>query len=1076
MLKAKQKLVSIFLVCLAMLATLFLSLGALFSAPQFTANAADTEIVFEFGTDNSSKTNEANQDGNDASSYTETVNGYTLTLTSMSKVYKGSYDAKGNACLKLGTGSAAGKFSFTVPDDVTSVIIKVAGYKSNKGKISINNGSTQTISTYSANGAYTDVTVDTSTNKTTSFQTVNGGYRVKITSITFVIPGSSEPECTHENTTLTWEYDAANKQHYQKCECGAEIDGTRAACQVKNEDWSTWASNTDGTHSRTGNCKDCQKPVTETNDCEITTGDYVRNGDRHTQTGTCTVCKNETAVTEDCTLSYENVSNNDKTHNTTSTCSVCKQSVATENVACTFDEGVLDGTTLTFTCKYCKYSYTETATTYTVTYVVPEGIEAPESEEVAEGFTTELPTTGTIDGYTFVGWTPVLLDKATTEIPTTYKAGDLYTVATDITLYALYTYTEESDTPIWKLVESLGDIVENSTVIIATKASNIAMGAQSGNYFTSVSVLKSDDGKQLTEIGDALELTIVNGQTNGTFGFMYDNKYLVAVDNENYLKTESTLTNNSSWTIDISDDGTSTIESPIQNRRLQYNSSSPRFSCYASTQKAVSLYSLSAGTTTFYTTKFAECVHENTTTTEYPATCQEYSKKVTTCDDCHATLETIEDTEYGDHNYVEGVCEVCGTIDHLAFDYSGYYYIAFTRGTGNYLYTKNVWDNKRYIVDDSGLAELPTSITNVDMNYVFKFVRNEDGTYIVYEGIDGDKAAVYDSYDGNVTVVKNKTGAYYLNAADGRYLTLNGDAKYNYVKFYATSNSIKDAYLIPVDLSANIDSASLTIGEDITVNYYVSMSEVFADAKLQYTISEDKTVCETAGEVQSDGRYKFSVGLPPHYMTNNINATLVFNGRVLDSMTEYSIQTYAKNQLKKIENGELADTEGKLKQLLTDMLYYGAAAQNYKGYNTTNLATDSVENIGDPSTAAPETTDFTLVKNEEISSYPAYFKGASVYFDNVNKIVVKINTTKNVTLTINGTEIEVTGTTIYTDAIKATEFGTTYTFVLSCDGVVMQTLTYSVNAYAYAMQNNAEMGELALALYRYGVSAKAYNA
>ena len=52
----------------------------------------------------------------------------------------------------------------------------------------------------------------------------------------------------------------------------------------------------------------------------------------------------------------------------------------------------------------------------------------------------------------------------------------------------------------------------------------------------------------------------------------------------------------------------------------------------------------------------------------------------------------------------------------------------------------------------------------------------------------------------------------------------------------------------------------------------------------------------------------------------------------------------------------------------------------------------------------------------------------------------------------------------------------TPSFFLSCNGEVMQTLTYSVNAYAYAMKDNANMANLALALYRYGMSATAYNA
>jgi uncharacterized Zn-binding protein involved in type VI secretion len=111
-----------------------------------------------------------------------------------------------------------------------------------------------------------------------------------------------------------------------------------------------------------------------------------------------------------------------------------------------------------------------------------------------------------------------------------------------------------------------------------------------------------------------------------------------------------------------------------------------------------------------------------------------------------------------------------------------------------------------------------------------------------------------------------------------------------------------------------------------------------------------------------------------------------------------------------------------------------------------------------------------------IKGIVAYFKGAGVYFDNVNKIFVKLSTTENVTLTINGVEVAIEGTTVYTDGILATEFAETFTFALYHDGVLMQTLTYSVNAYAYAKQADAAMGELALALDRYGVSASAYKA
>ena len=67
-----------------------------------------------------------------------------------------------------------------------------------------------------------------------------------------------------------------------------------------------------------------------------------------------------------------------------------------------------------------------------------------------------------------------------------------------------------------------------------------------------------------------------------------------------------------------------------------------------------------------------------------------------------------------------------------------------------------------------------------------------------------------------------------------------------------------------------------------------------------------------------------------------------------------------------------------------------------------------------------------------------------------------------------------------TNGLKATEFDKVYEMALSYNGETVATLSYSVNAYAYAMAGGATsnqlMKDLALALYRYGASAEAYLA
>lgn len=182
--------------------------------------SGDVAATFEFGDKDTSK---GHVDGNSASSYTETQGAYTLTLSSMSNVYTGAFDAKGNSCLKLGTSKKGGSFTFTVPDDVMSVVIYIAGYKANTVSISITGGdkdvTNQSVTTLSSNGEYTAITVDTKTGKTLTFTST---YRCMVNAIEFKAVGGSS--CTHESFTYTHK---DGDTHVAKCDnCGYEVEGT----------------------------------------------------------------------------------------------------------------------------------------------------------------------------------------------------------------------------------------------------------------------------------------------------------------------------------------------------------------------------------------------------------------------------------------------------------------------------------------------------------------------------------------------------------------------------------------------------------------------------------------------------------------------------------------------------------------------------------------------------------------------------------------------------------------------------------------------------------------------------------
>ena len=144
-----------------------------------TGNALAT---FTFG-DNGDAAHVDGQDLGETFSYTD--GSYALELTAMSKVYGPAFDAKGNSCIKMGTGSKTGTLTFTVADDVNKVVIRVAAYKANAAKVTVNGTEYDVSANKSNDGSYAEIVIDTSSTKTVTFATVSGAYRAMIDSIAY---------------------------------------------------------------------------------------------------------------------------------------------------------------------------------------------------------------------------------------------------------------------------------------------------------------------------------------------------------------------------------------------------------------------------------------------------------------------------------------------------------------------------------------------------------------------------------------------------------------------------------------------------------------------------------------------------------------------------------------------------------------------------------------------------------------------------------------------------------------------------------------------------------------------------
>ena len=255
--------------------------------------------------------------GNMPESYAE--NGYTLTLEGLSNVYGNARDAMGNSCIKLGTSSAVGKFSFTVPEEINEVIIYVSGREAKDAKVSVN-GVEYEITTHSDDGKYTAITVDTSENKTVEFTTVslNGEERCMINTISYV-------------TTRVVEI--------HECDENEEIPAVDPTC-----------TNTGLTSGKA--CSVCGKVMVEQNEVAAI---------GHTE---------ETLAAVEVTCTKNGLTEGKK-------CSVCKEILVAQETIPSTGHNYVGGT-----CENCGAAFPTTAGTYTYVFAnYTEGVQYAKGEE-----------------------------------------------------------------------------------------------------------------------------------------------------------------------------------------------------------------------------------------------------------------------------------------------------------------------------------------------------------------------------------------------------------------------------------------------------------------------------------------------------------------------------------------------------------------------------------------------------------------------------------------------------------------------------------------------------------------------
>ena len=257
---------------------------------------------------------------------------------------------------------------------------------------------------------------------------------------------------------------------------------------------------------------------------------------------------------------------------------------------------------------------------------------------------------------------------------------------------------------------------------------------------------------------------------------------------------------------------------------------------------------------------------------------------------------------------------------------------------------------------------------------------------------------------------------------------------------------------------------SLTLGEDIGVNFY--LSQTAADYTVDITVAGNEAAYTTATK---DGYYVVSVNVAAAQMTDLITLT-VTNGEQVMHTGEYSVRQYAEIILTGAYDDEV-------KQMAKQMLNLGAAAQTYFAYNTGMLANKDYE-IDTPAAVPTEVPAIALEDNlDGVSLY-----GMSLLFQSKTAVRFYFVVDGNVadyTFKVKETEY----TPVKKDDLYYVEVGNINPQDLGSEMTVTvnDALTVSYNPLTYIVRKynsdstSAALKNLVQALYGYHLEALEYQ-
>jgi hypothetical protein len=142
-----------------------------------------------------------------------------------------------------------------------------------------------------------------------------------------------------------------------------------------------------------------------------------------------------------------------------------------------------------------------------------------------------------------------------------------------------------------------------------------------------------------------------------------------------------------------------------------------------------------------------------------------------------------------------------------------------------------------------------------------------------------------------------------------------------------------------------IANTSVTLGTDINLQFKSYVDSCFTDVYMVFRVADENgEIVETTATdytVDSKGRWVFTYeGVNPQLMGEMIDATMYgnLNGYQVEVCKSQSVEAYAKTLLG-------MNIDDATRQMVSDLLVYGAVAQEFKDYDVENPVTDGATNL-----------------------------------------------------------------------------------------------------------------------------------